>query len=599
VKDVPAAALEDRVEILTPEMVRVSLPLAGIGRRGLAFLVDFSIRYGIPFLVLAVLSVLAGPFLVDLWMGGAFKIVAMIVAFFSAQFLYHLLFEALWAGQTPGKRLLGIRVVEERGRQVTIVSSAVRNLLRMVDALPFFYGLGVFNLFVSRRHQRLGDVAAGTLVVREDRIAKALQGGEAAGEPTPAWIARRRLRPSYEEWDRIRRFLARAPAMEEESRRLLEEKLLRRALQGAGAEAPDGLQDVPPPPVALRDLAGRPPPMGLPSRRSRRFLERRGEEWRQLDDLLRRAGQRGLRALPADDLKMMGRLYRRAASDLAFVRTHLPGSGLEGALNALVLRGHNLVYQGERTGLPQLLNLYRRDVPRAFRASLGPILLAATIFLLSAFGSFVLASLRPDIAEALVGRELLDRYVRQERLWVDDFFNVVPGSLATTAIATNNIIVTFAAFALGITLGLGTVYILVLNGVHLGSVFAVCSAYGLGGELSVFIMAHGLVEIACILIAGGAGLVLGGALINPGDLRRREALVVRGRQAVVLVLGTAPALVVTGLVETFISPSAVLPWWSKAAVGVGLLALMLAWLLGGDEEEGGKREPVPVAWEVR
>jgi len=326
VKDVPAGALEDRVEILTPEMVRVSLPLAGVGRRGLAFLVDFSIRYGIPLLVLLALTTLAGPFIYELWTGGTFKIVLTIAAFFSAQFLYHLLFEALWAGQTPGKRLLGIRVVEERGRQVTLVSSAVRNLLRIVDALPLFYGLGVFNLFISRRHQRLGDVAAGTLVVREDRISDALQGAEPAGEPPPGWIARRRLRPSYEEWDRIRRFLARAAVMEEEPRRLLEEKLLRRILEGAGVEAPGGPPDVPPPSVALRDLAGRTPPMGLPSRRSRRFLERRGEEWKQLDDLRRRAGQKGLRALAADDLKLMGRLYRRAASELAFVKPHLPAA---------------------------------------------------------------------------------------------------------------------------------------------------------------------------------------------------------------------------------------------------------------------------------
>jgi uncharacterized membrane protein SpoIIM required for sporulation len=163
-------------------------------------------------------------------------------------------------------------------------------------------------------------------------------------------------------------------------------------------------------------------------------------------------------------------------------------------------------------------------------------------------------------------------------MWTKSFFDVVPSSVASSFIFTNNISVSLLAFALGITFGMGTAYVLLTNGLMLGCVFGLCSQYGMLPDLLGFITGHGVVEISVILIAGAAGLMLGTALLNPGDYTRRDSLSIRGAEGAKLTLGCAPFLVVVGLVEGFISPSMVIPSAMKIALGLFLGVGFYAWL---------------------
>jgi uncharacterized membrane protein SpoIIM required for sporulation len=124
-----------------------------------------------------------------------------------------------------------------------------------------------------------------------------------------------------------------------------------------------------------------------------------------------------------------------------------------------------------------------------------------------------------------------------------------------TLIFTNNIQVAFLAFAGGVLFGLGTVYVLISNGLALGGVLGAAQFYGVAPLLWAFISPHGYLELTCIVIAGAAGLMLGDALLRPGLLQRREAIARAARRAVELVLGAAPVLIVAGLIEGFVSPS--------------------------------------------
>ena len=124
-----------------------------------------------------------------------------------------------------------------------------------------------------------------------------------------------------------------------------------------------------------------------------------------------------------------------------------------------------------------------------------------------------------------------------------------------TLIFTNNIQVSFLAFSGGVLVGLGTVYVLISNGLALGGVLGAAQFYGVAPLLWSFISPHGYLELTCIVIAGAAGLMLGDALLRPGLLLRREALARASRQAVELVMGAAPVLIVAGLIEGFVSPS--------------------------------------------
>jgi uncharacterized RDD family membrane protein YckC len=164
---------EDRVTIVTPEGVSVDLTLAGIGSRGVAAILDGLIK-GIIFI--ATIAALFGGFSVfdtattgERDPGSAFLVGLAVgaVIIFVINFFYDVAFETLSSGRTPGKRAAGIRVVKVGGAPVRFTSSAIRNLVRIVDALPSAYLIGLISIAVSSKNQRLGDIAAGTLVVRE------------------------------------------------------------------------------------------------------------------------------------------------------------------------------------------------------------------------------------------------------------------------------------------------------------------------------------------------------------------------------------------------------------------------------------------------
>lgn len=167
---------EDRISIDTPEGVALDLTLAGLGSRFVASVIDTAISWGIILALLLLIGLLASGSSSGGGDGGGdgtgavlFAFAVITVLLFLAQFGYYVLFETLASGRTPGKRLAGLRVVTETGAPVGFVASALRNLVRLVDILPGTYLVGTIAIFFSKRNQRLGDMAAGTVVVRERR----------------------------------------------------------------------------------------------------------------------------------------------------------------------------------------------------------------------------------------------------------------------------------------------------------------------------------------------------------------------------------------------------------------------------------------------
>jgi uncharacterized RDD family membrane protein YckC len=162
---------DDYLSIDTPENVAFGYDVAGIGSRFLAALVDTIVILLLQGIVNFVLILLAGEFLraalpsessYFIWISAIFGLVAF--AFFWG---YYIFFEMSWNGQSPGKRWVGLRVIRTDGTPITLTESIIRNLIRLVDFLPFYYGLGVVTMFINSQSRRLGDLAAGTLVVRD------------------------------------------------------------------------------------------------------------------------------------------------------------------------------------------------------------------------------------------------------------------------------------------------------------------------------------------------------------------------------------------------------------------------------------------------
>ena len=231
--------MRDYVSIDTPENVTVGYEVAGIGSRMMAYTVDFIVRY-VPFFALLIAMLLGGFVLADLMQFGQFLIVLAIIAFFAVHTLYFILFEAFSRGQTPGKRLLGLRVVQENGRPASLQAVIVRNLLRVIDGvpqLPFgLYGIGMAVMFINRKSQRLGDLAGGTVVVKERAYSEqnvvALGYGAAHYDPPETDLG---IDVTAEEFELVQRFLARQGSMP----RAVQMDLGRKILEGVAARQPE------------------------------------------------------------------------------------------------------------------------------------------------------------------------------------------------------------------------------------------------------------------------------------------------------------------------------------------------------------------------
>jgi uncharacterized RDD family membrane protein YckC len=165
----------DQLSIATPELVAIEFPLAGIGSRFVAVLLDYLLQAA----AVIILTIIFALLLSGTSGGGGARsaaadnlstkwAIAIVIAIpFLLEWAYFALFEAFWHGQTPGKRIMKIRVIQQTGRPVSLFESLGRNLVRIVDWLPSFYVIGVISMFVTKRQQRLGDLIAGTLVVHE------------------------------------------------------------------------------------------------------------------------------------------------------------------------------------------------------------------------------------------------------------------------------------------------------------------------------------------------------------------------------------------------------------------------------------------------
>ncbi|MCB9162591.1 MAG: stage II sporulation protein M [Caldilineaceae bacterium] len=309
------------------------------------------------------------------------------------------------------------------------------------------------------------------------------------------------------------------------------------------------------------------------------FTRARQDDWQALTRLLEQSSN-GVAQLSPAEVQRLGNLYRAATSDLALAQREFPQARVTAYLNQLVARGHAVIYRGEPVAWRQLKTFVRTGFPCLFRDALPFIVAAALLFTLPALLAGVAMLLDPGRAAWLLPADAqrLVVQIEQGELWTDIPVDERP--YASSFIMTNNIQVSFLAFAGGVTGGLLTVYVLLFNGLLLGGITGLTGHYGIGFDLWTFVIGHGVLELSAIFITGGAGLMMGWALLNPGLLRRRDALMLAARKAVLLVLGCIPVLITAGVIEGFLSPNAAVPWPVKWTVGVlsGLLFYGYLWL---------------------
>ena len=284
---------------------------------------------------------------------------------------------------------------------------------------------------------------------------------------------------------------------------------------------------------------------------STRWLAKRKPHWQRLEQLVDHSGRRGVSALAHEELQELGLLYRQTASDLATVREDITSRSFASYLNQLLARAHNLIYMGRRPRLDGIFRFYRDTYPRVFREAYPLVALSALVFAASALAGAVVTLRDAGFAQQILGPHMIETIEKRE-MWTHSILAVKP--MASSAIMTNNIAVGFAMFAAGITAGLGTLWMLITNGLLMGVLSVATARAGMALQLWDFVAAHGALELPAIFIAAGAGLEIARGLLFPGMLPRKESLRLAGSRGAKLLLGTIPLLVVAGVIEAFVSP---------------------------------------------
>ncbi|MGI8674770.1 MAG: stage II sporulation protein M [Thermoleophilaceae bacterium] len=316
-----------------------------------------------------------------------------------------------------------------------------------------------------------------------------------------------------------------------------------------------------------------------------RFLEERSPGWGELETLVSEARGRPERLGP-DRVRRLGALYRAAAADLALARRRFRGDPVLARLEDLVGRARGLVYDAEpRSG--SIRGFFSRGYWRRVRERPVALLVSALLLFGPALPASLWAVADPGAAGGLAPAEMRSAADPGPK-GTDLGLTPAEEAAFSSQVLTNNIRVTFLAFAGGIAFGLMTVAVLLFNGVLLGVVGGLAAGAGNGSYFVALVAAHGVLELSCIVVAGAAGLRLGWAIVEPGHRRRVDSLVTEARATVELVLGTAPWLVVAGLIEGFVSRQG-RPAGMMLAIGFAVGALYWGLVVWRGRPEGASR----------
>jgi uncharacterized membrane protein SpoIIM required for sporulation len=294
------------------------------------------------------------------------------------------------------------------------------------------------------------------------------------------------------------------------------------------------------------------------------WLGTRTEDWLNLERQL--PALEDSQVLRLEDLRRAVHAYPELARDVAVSRREAPGSRTTAYLEAMYRRLHRALFRQRRAGLADVKALLRSEIPAITYTLRWRIVAVGLGFLLSALAGWMLVWQFPELAALFASEDMIEGVQRGE-LWTEGLFNVVPSSVLSLQILTNNIFVALTTLCLGVLYGLGTIYIIALNGLMVGGVFALTARHGMAGELFDFVVAHGCVELSVVVVAGAIGFSVGESLAHPGRNSRLVAFQIALQSGIKLMAVCVVFLIGAGAIEGFISPDPGISRATRIAIG--------------------------------
>lgn len=306
----------------------------------------------------------------------------------------------------------------------------------------------------------------------------------------------------------------------------------------------------------------------------KRWFQEQEPKWQRLESLAAQARHAKV-IMSSMELREMALLYRSAVNDLSRAQSHAELRHLEPYLNSLVHRCHGQIYEYPPTTFLDVWRFFAVEFPRCFRKNSAFIGAAFLLFLLGTGLALLTVYWNPDTEKYFMPPDVIQDLERG-MLWTD---RMEAHPSQSSFLMTNNIRVAINAFASGVFLGVGTLIVMFHNGLFaFGGPLAICLQHGMGMRLLSFVAAHGVIELSTIFIAGGAGMMIGFAMLFPGPVSRWQAMKEHGREATILIAGCVPLLVVAGLIEGMVSLNRTVAPPARFLVALATAILMVVYL---------------------
>jgi uncharacterized membrane protein SpoIIM required for sporulation len=318
-----------------------------------------------------------------------------------------------------------------------------------------------------------------------------------------------------------------------------------------------------------------------------RFIREHKSQWTELEQLLLQLNKRK-RSLQASHVNRFTELYKTASAHLATLQTHSPADETTVYLNHLVSQAHNTMYKDSHTSSTQMKAFFLHYFPSLIQARGLFVGFAFVLFLLGGLLGF-LSVLHDPLNLAFIMPGGMAENIDPSK--TADPRGDLHSPLISTAIMTNNIRVAVLAFISGITLGIGTVYLMISNGLLVGALAAVYMQSGKSYVFWAYILPHGIIELTAIFIAGGAGLYMGYRFFVPGPYPRKLRFLESAKESAQLLIGTIPLFIIAGLIEGYITPST-LPLEIKYIIAGVTLLLLTLYLVYGIRKRANSTQPL-------
>ncbi|MEL6460649.1 MAG: stage II sporulation protein M [Cyanobacteria bacterium J06621_15] len=311
-----------------------------------------------------------------------------------------------------------------------------------------------------------------------------------------------------------------------------------------------------------------------------RWIAKREPNWQRLDSLLRQIEQKGVNSLETKEIGELRNLYRLLKADLIRARTQNLSNSLIINLQTLKNRAYKQINididiskNSRRKEYWGIIKFYRWGLPAILQQTFPYIALATALFLLAVLVASLYSWQDPNFMPLIVPSRIISKVRDDGQLWMSSLAGIEQA--ACSEIIINNLRVSLSAVVGGISAGIFTVYIIVFNGLLIGTVATLVAKNNLAYSFWAFVFPHGSLELPAILIAGGAGLLIAKAIILPGKYRRLNTIKRHTFQAIQLLLGIVPMLIIAGIIETFFSSNPNIPNPIKYLTGISLFLLLI------------------------